>query len=109
MDTQSAVAERPDAATDARRIGRVTSISGCRCACMLADRDRDGVETDAYREGQIGAIVRVDTEQGTATFGFIDSVKLEIASGGSESHAVVEIELFGENPIEAYIGKYPTG
>ncbi len=96
MDTDAALLERPEPATEAPPIGRIISISGYRCTFLLAERRGPDAELSAYREAQIGSIVKIVTEKGTATFGFIDSVKLQITSGNGSGHAVAEIELFGE-------------
>ncbi len=95
MDSDAAILERPLPASEARPIGRVVSISGYRCSCLLTERGADA-ELTAYREAQIGSIVKIETEKGTATFGFINSVGLQIANAQGGGHAVAEIELFGE-------------
>jgi DNA helicase HerA-like ATPase len=87
------------AETQDKRIGIVNSISGFSVSCLLVEPEGQGGKSSAYRDASIGALVKIPTERNSIVFGFVNSVALHVHHHGADedsSHAVAEIELFGE-------------
>ena len=81
-----------------KQIGVVNSISGFGVSCLLVQPEGPNSKPSAYRDAQIGSIIKVPTERNSTVYGFVNSVEMHVQHGSERdsSYAVADIELFGE-------------